>query len=131
MHGYQHVFHKISKSQSIIPYYDRSEFSGLSLEIQKNKIKQSLNIFLSNKVNPTVWVAPAHSFDAVTLKAISEMVKVPIIASGGAGNIQHFCDTFVKGKADAALAASVFHYKEIEIKTLKSELKNQGINVRL
>ena len=72
-----------------------------------------------------------NGFANETLKAISEMVKVPIIASGGAGNIQHFCDTFVKGKADAALAASVFHYKEIEIKTLKSELKNQGINVRL
>lgn len=72
-----------------------------------------------------------NGFANDTLKAISEMVKVPVIASGGAGNIQHFCDTFVKGKADAALAASVFHYKEIEIEALKSELKNQGINVRL
>lgn len=72
-----------------------------------------------------------NGFANETLKKISEMVKVPIIASGGAGNIQHFCDTFVEGKADAALAASVFHYKEIEIRALKSELRNQGINVRL
>ena len=72
-----------------------------------------------------------NGFANETLKIISEMVKVPIIASGGAGNMQHFCDTFKNGKADAALAASVFHYKEIEIKALKSTLRNQGINVRL
>jgi cyclase len=72
-----------------------------------------------------------NGFANDTLKKLSEMVKVPIIASGGAGNLQHFCDTFKDGKADAALAASVFHYKEIEIKKLKTELRNQGINVRL
>lgn len=72
-----------------------------------------------------------NGFANETLRRLSEMVKVPIIASGGAGKIQHFCDTFVEGKADAALAASVFHYKEIEIKDLKLALKNQGINVRL
>ena len=72
-----------------------------------------------------------NGFANETLSQISNMVKVPIIASGGAGKVQHFCDTFVHGKADAALAASVFHYKEIEIKDLKLELKNQGINVRL
>ncbi|UCE93928.1 MAG: imidazole glycerol phosphate synthase subunit HisF [Flavobacteriaceae bacterium] len=72
-----------------------------------------------------------NGFANETLKQLSELVNVPIIASGGAGNIQHFCDTFKEGKADAALAASVFHYKEIEIKELKSTLDNQGINVRL
>lgn len=72
-----------------------------------------------------------NGFANDTLKKLSELVKVPIIASGGAGNMQHFCDTFKEGKADAALAASVFHYKEIEIKKLKTELRNQGINVRL
>ena len=72
-----------------------------------------------------------NGFANETLKKLSEMVKVPIIASGGAGNMQHFCDTFKEGKADAALAASVFHYKEIEIKKLKRTLRNQGINVRL
>lgn len=72
-----------------------------------------------------------NGFANDTLKKISSMVKVPIIASGGAGNMQHFCDTFIEGKADAALAASVFHYKEIEISDLKRELKNQGVNIRL
>lgn len=72
-----------------------------------------------------------NGFANETLSRLSDMVKVPIIASGGAGNIQHFCDTFIDGKADAALAASVFHYKEIEIDTLKTELRKQGINVRL
>lgn len=64
-------------------------------------------------------------------KLISENVNVPVIASGGAGSIQHFTDAFVKGKADAALAASVFHFNEINIKTLKQELRNNNINVRL
>ena len=72
-----------------------------------------------------------NGFANETLNKLSELVKVPIIASGGAGNMQHFCDTFIEGKADAALAASVFHYKEIEIKTLKKELRNQGVNIRL
>ena len=65
------------------------------------------------------------------LATLSDLVNIPIIASGGAGNMQHFVDTFVEGKADAALAASVFHFKEIEIKTLKKELKNNNIEVRI
>ncbi|SHJ96356.1 cyclase [Reichenbachiella agariperforans] len=65
------------------------------------------------------------------LAKMSDMVNIPIIASGGAGSIQDFADTFVHGKADAALAASVFHFKEIEIPTLKQELKSQGIAMRI
>ena len=65
------------------------------------------------------------------LARLSEEVNIPIIASGGAGNIQDFCDAFTLGKADAALAASVFHFREIEIKDLKWEMKNQKIPVRL
>lgn len=64
-------------------------------------------------------------------RTISELVNVPIIASGGAGTMQHFCEVFQEGKADAALAASIFHYKEIEIAQLKSYLKNCDIEVRL
>jgi cyclase len=59
------------------------------------------------------------------------LVNIPIIASGGAGNMQHFVDSFTEGKADAALATSVFHFKEIEIKTLKQKLKNNNIEVRI
>ncbi|WP_438711955.1 imidazole glycerol phosphate synthase subunit HisF [Aquimarina muelleri] len=62
---------------------------------------------------------------------LSEELNIPIIASGGAGNMQHFIDTFTKGKSDAALAASVFHFKEIEIKDLKQKLQDNKIPVRL
>ncbi|MGA9325831.1 MAG: imidazole glycerol phosphate synthase subunit HisF [Salegentibacter sp.] len=65
------------------------------------------------------------------LARLSSELHIPVIASGGAGNMQHFTDTFIKGKADAALAASVFHFKEIEIKDLKEELRKKGIPVRL
>lgn len=65
------------------------------------------------------------------LARLSESLNIPIIASGGAGNMQHFADAFTEGKADAALAASVFHFKEIEIPSLKEELATQGIAMRL
>ncbi|MEN8186412.1 MAG: imidazole glycerol phosphate synthase subunit HisF [Bacteroidota bacterium] len=65
------------------------------------------------------------------LKKLSDQLNIPVIASGGAGNIQHFIDTFIEGKSDAALAASIFHYKEIEISELKQELKNNNIPVRI
>jgi cyclase len=64
-------------------------------------------------------------------KQISEAVNVPVIASGGAGNMQHFKEIFENGKADAVLAASVFHYKEIAIPELKKYLKENKIEIRL
>jgi imidazole glycerol-phosphate synthase subunit HisF len=64
-------------------------------------------------------------------KQISELVNVPVIASGGAGNMEHFKAIFENGKADAALAASVFHYKEILIPELKTYLKQNNIEIRL
>ena len=72
-----------------------------------------------------------NGFANSALAHLSELVNIPIIASGGAGNVQHFIDTFKEGKADAALAASVFHFKEIEIIDLKKELRNNNIHVRL
>jgi len=65
------------------------------------------------------------------LARISEEVNIPIIASGGAGNTKHFIDTFTKGKADAALAASIFHFGELAVPDLKQELKQQQIAVRI
>jgi cyclase len=65
------------------------------------------------------------------LAKLSALVNIPIIASGGAGSVQHFIDTFIKGKSDAALAASVFHFGEIKITDLKKELRNNNIEVRL
>jgi len=64
-------------------------------------------------------------------RAVSEAVNVPVIASGGAGAMEHFVDVFEEGKADAALAASIFHYKEIGIVQLKSYLRDKGVEVRL
>ena len=72
-----------------------------------------------------------NGFANAALAKLSEIVNIPIIASGGAGNMQHFVDVFTNGKADAALAASVFHFQEIEIPVLKTKLKNSNINVRL
>jgi cyclase len=64
-------------------------------------------------------------------KKISQTVNVPVIASGGAGEMKHFVEVFQDGKADAALAASIFHFREIEIPTLKNYLKERKIEVRL
>ena len=65
------------------------------------------------------------------LATLSDSLTIPVIASGGAGKMEHFKDTFIEGKADAALAASVFHFGEIKIPELKQYLCQQGINVRL
>lgn len=72
-----------------------------------------------------------NGFANKALAKLSNLVNIPIIASGGAGNVSHFTDTFIDGKADAALAASIFHFKEIEIKDLKQELKKEGIPIRI
>ncbi len=70
-------------------------------------------------------------YDNELTALIAEQVSIPVIASGGAGKMEHFYDTLTKGKADAALAASLFHYKELEIKELKEYLAGRGVSVRL
>ena len=72
-----------------------------------------------------------NGFANDALSQLSEWVNIPIIASGGAGNSQHFADVFIQGKADAALAASVFHFQEIEIPNLKYFLNDKGIAIRI
>ncbi len=72
-----------------------------------------------------------EGFANEALAKLSTELNIPIIASGGAGNSRHFVETFINGKADAALAASVFHFREIEINELKKELRLHGIPVRL
>ena len=72
-----------------------------------------------------------EGFSIDIIKQISDAVNIPVIASGGAGTKQHFEEVFKKGKADAALAASVFHFKEIEIHDLKNYLKENKILIRL
>ncbi|TDL73834.1 imidazole glycerol phosphate synthase subunit HisF [Neobacillus sp. YX16] len=71
-----------------------------------------------------------NGFDLKLTKAVSEAVTIPVIASGGAGNASHFEEAFVKGKADAALAASIFHYKETSVHEVKSYLQEKGVSVR-
>lgn len=69
-------------------------------------------------------------FDVALTKAVRDAVEVPVIASGGAGNREHFNEVFKQADADAALAASIFHYKETSIKEVKQYLHQEGVNVR-
>jgi imidazole glycerol-phosphate synthase subunit HisF len=69
-------------------------------------------------------------YDLDLTRAISEQVNVPIIASGGAGKPEHFLEAFTKGKADAALAASVFHYDQYPVRVVKDYLRKMGVNIR-
>ena len=70
-------------------------------------------------------------YDIEVTKAVAEAVDIPVIASGGAGTLEHFYDALTEAKAEAVLAASLFHYKELEIKEVKEYLKDRGISVRL
>ena len=70
-------------------------------------------------------------YDLELTRAIADSVSIPVIASGGAGTLEHFKEALTEGGADAALAASLFHYKELEIKEVKEYLRNEGISVRL
>ena len=72
-----------------------------------------------------------NGYDIELTRQIAEAVSVPVIASGGAGTMDHFYDALTIGKADAALAASLFHYKEMEIMDLKRYLKDKGISIRM
>lgn len=70
-------------------------------------------------------------YDIALTRAIAESVKIPVIASGGAGTMEHFYEALTEGKAEAALAASLFHYKELEITQVKQYLRDKGVSVRL
>lgn len=70
-------------------------------------------------------------YDLELTRTISEQVAIPVIASGGAGSMEHFYDVLTEGRADAALAASLFHYKELEITKLKEYLRQKGVSVRI
>jgi cyclase len=70
-------------------------------------------------------------FDCELIAAVSEAVSIPVIASGGAGTVDHFIDVFGRGKADAALAASIFHFGVSSARALKEALARAGVSVRL
>ena len=70
-------------------------------------------------------------FDCEMTAAVSDAVSIPVIASGGAGGLEHFLEVFTRGRADAALAASIFHYAESSVRDLKLHLRAHGIPMRL
>lgn len=70
-------------------------------------------------------------YDLELTRAIAEAVSIPVIASGGAGTLEHFYEALTEGKADASLAASLFHFKELEIKEVKQYLREKGVSVRM
>lgn len=72
-----------------------------------------------------------NGYDIELTRTVSENVSIPVIASGGAGNCSHFYDALAEGRADAVLAASLFHFKELEIREVKQYLRTRGISVRL
>jgi predicted deacetylase len=82
LHGFNHLFHKVHKKKLFFPYYNTSEFAGLKKNIQCNLIKKSYKKFLKQGIRPKVWVAPRHTFDANTLKALEEETPIRIISDG-------------------------------------------------
>ena len=99
-----------------------------TLDWAKQAVKLGAGEILLTSINND---GTKNGFATDITKQISESVNVPIIASGGAGTLQHFKEVFENGKADAALAASVFHYKEISIPQLKIYLKKNNIEIRI
>jgi predicted deacetylase len=82
MHGYQHLYHKVNRKELLFPYYDRSEFAGLTFKKQQEKIRKSIDIFRKNGFDPKVWVAPSHSFDCKTLRALLCETNINIVSDG-------------------------------------------------
>ncbi|RIV45847.1 imidazole glycerol phosphate synthase subunit HisF [Flagellimonas pelagia] len=130
-------------SQCIVVAIDAKQVDGVwKVHLVGGKVPTEINLFDWAKeveergAGEILFTSMDHDgtkngFANKALAQLSKLVNIPIIASGGAGTISHFTDTFIDGKADAALAASVFHFKEIEIQVLKNELKREGIPVRI
>jgi len=130
-------------SQCIVVAIDAKQVAGeWFVHLVGGKVPTTLNLFAWAKeveqrgAGELLFTSMNHDgtkngFANEALAKLSTDLNIPIIASGGAGTTQHFSDTFIDGKADAALAASVFHFKEIKIKTLKEKLQEDGISVRL
>jgi len=92
VHGLNHKFHKVSRRSLRLPFYNFSEFGGLNFEKQRKKIKEAIDIFKNNELNPRIWISPAHSYDSNTLKAIEAETNIKIISDGIA-----FSSYFEKG----------------------------------
>jgi len=130
-------------SQCIVVAIDAKQINGQWLvHLVGGKVPTKLDLFewakevASRGAGEILFTSMDHDgtkagFANKALARISEEVNIPVIASGGGGNTQHFMDTFTHGKADAALAASIFHFGEVSIPSLKKELKNQQIAIRI
>lgn len=82
MHGLNHAYHYVDRRKQILPFHERSEFSGASLAVQTEKLKKSFAIFKANDVTPEVFVAPSHGFDHTTVKALKLATNIRIISDG-------------------------------------------------
>jgi predicted deacetylase len=85
MHGYTHIMHP-TQSKLVLPFYQRSEFAGLELEAQADKVRAAWTLFLAQGVEPRIWVAPAHCFDLLTLQALRRETSIRVISDGIAWN---------------------------------------------
>ena len=93
LHGYKHLYHEVDKKNLMFPFYNRSEFGGLTLKKQKEILNKSLKIFTNNGICPKVFVAPSHTFDFNTLKALKSETSIRIISDGIAFN-QFYLNNF-------------------------------------
>ena len=130
-------------SQCIVVAIDAKQYEeGLKVHLVGGKVPTEIDFFSWAKeveergAGEILFTSMDHDgtkggFANEALAELSTHVNIPIIASGGAGTMSHFKDAYVEGKADAALAASVFHYKEIKIADLKRYLKDEGIPMRI
>ena len=130
-------------SQCIVVAIDAKQINGKwMVHLVGGKVPTKLDLFewakevASRGAGEILFTSMDHDgtkagFANKALARISEKVNIPVIASGGGGNTQHFMDAFTHGKADAALAASIFHFGEVSIPNLKKELKNQQITIRI
>ena len=116
-------------SQCVVVAIDaKKRADGTGWNIYKNGGRLDVGI------DAVEWAKKVESLGAgeiLLTRAIADSVSIPVIASGGAGTLEHFKEALTDGGADAALAASLFHYKELEIKEVKEYLRNEGISVRL
>lgn len=86
MHGERHVYHPVDKRRLLVPFHDRSEFAGLPYAEQAEKLRRAWALFAGQGVGPTLWVAPGHSFDQVTLEALRNETPIRTINDGIARN---------------------------------------------
>lgn len=129
-------------SQCIVVAIDAKQIDGQwKVHLVGGKVPTDLDLFewaqevASRGAGEILFTSMDHDgtkdgFANEALAKLNSLLDIPVIASGGAGTLEHFADTFIHGKADAALAASVFHFQTIEIPDLKNYLKEQDIAVR-